>query len=47
MKIEKRLERLEQEYFPESKLRGFQLREIYFMAAFGEKCEGLQRVPLG
>ena len=40
MKIEKRLERLEQEYFPQSKRRGFYLWEIYFMSAFEQKYEG-------
>ena len=40
MKIEKRLEGLEQEYFPESKRRGFYLYELEFMVAFGVKYDG-------
>ena len=37
MKIQKRLERLKQEYFPESKRRGFYLWELKFMVAFSRK----------
>jgi hypothetical protein len=40
MQIEKRLERLEQEYFPESKRRGCYLSELEFIVTFDKKYQG-------
>jgi hypothetical protein len=40
VKTQKRLDRLEQEYFPESKLRGFYLWELQFIVAFSAKYDG-------
>ena len=40
MKIEKRIERLEKDYFPDSKLRGYLLHELMFLHVFLTKFEG-------
>ena len=39
MKTRKRLERLEQECFPDSKRRGFYLYELEFLNAFANKYQ--------
>lgn len=40
MKIERRLERLEQAYFPDSKRRGYYLEELLFVHAFFRLYKG-------
>ena len=42
LKIKKRIENLEQAYFPESKRRGFYLWELHFIVAFAQKYEGCE-----